>query len=159
MGTRRVSSPCGDFTLFFTMQSPFSNFHPCVFEQTAMDGSRKQFSCVEQFYMHYRLMITELSWDSIVIGCSDVMASALEAKFVQNAQLRHLLFLTHGSRLVECSPYDLIWGIGDPDAVNPSRWRGKNRLGSLMDAVREKLWAMDEYRSTFSNFGLKNGCK
>ncbi|VDM59917.1 unnamed protein product [Angiostrongylus costaricensis] len=64
-------------------------------------------------------------WDSIN---SDVMTSALEAKFVQNAQLR----------------IDLP--INSPDAVNPSRWRGKNRLGSLMDAVREKLWAMDEYR-------------
>ncbi|EYC37051.1 hypothetical protein Y032_0831g2580 [Ancylostoma ceylanicum] len=37
--------------------------------------------------------------------------------------------------------------IDSPDAVNPSRWRGKNRLGSLMDAVREKLWANDEYRA------------
>ncbi|KAL6743205.1 hypothetical protein Aduo_016278 [Ancylostoma duodenale] len=37
--------------------------------------------------------------------------------------------------------------IDSPDAVNPSRWRGKNRLGSLMDAVREKLWTNDEYRS------------
>lgn len=36
--------------------------------------------------------------------------------------------------------------IDSPDAVIPSRWRGKNRLGCLMDAVREKLWAMDEYR-------------
>ncbi|KAK6051242.1 hypothetical protein COOONC_11253 [Cooperia oncophora] len=36
--------------------------------------------------------------------------------------------------------------IDSPDAVNPSRWRGKNRLGTLMDAVREKLWVMEEYR-------------
>ncbi|KIH67134.1 hypothetical protein ANCDUO_02535 [Ancylostoma duodenale] len=43
--------------------------------------------------------------------------------------------------------------IDSPDAVNPSRWRGKNRLGSLMDAVREKLWTNDEYRNRHSISG------
>ncbi|KIH67135.1 hypothetical protein ANCDUO_02536 [Ancylostoma duodenale] len=56
MGTRRVSSPNGDFTLFFTIQSPFSNFHPCRFQQTAMDGSRRKFSCVEQYYMYSKAL-------------------------------------------------------------------------------------------------------
>ncbi|PCJ16153.1 MAG: hypothetical protein COB04_11425 [Gammaproteobacteria bacterium] len=45
--------------------------------------------------------------------------------------------------LVEASPIDKIWGFGlahdDPVSENPSTWKGQNRLGFALMAVRDEL--------------------
>lgn len=62
-------------------------------------------------------------------------------KYRQNAHLRELLLaVPDGVRFVEASPEDRIWGIGmarsDPDATDPSKWRGQNLLGKAIDEAR-----------------------
>ncbi|GMR59525.1 hypothetical protein PMAYCL1PPCAC_29720, partial [Pristionchus mayeri] len=174
--TRRVNNENGEsFTLFFTMVSPFSNFHPCIFYEGDHCGDKKRFSCVEQFYMYMKAALfddldtanevmrernpkrmkslgkgvkgfSQQRWDKL---SPQVMEKALLAKFSQNKELRWYLFLSQGSQMVEASPMDNVWGIGlsmdSPDAVNPRRWRGTNRLGKIMTDVREKLLKMNEF--------------
>ncbi|EAZ97290.1 hypothetical protein MELB17_09318 [Marinobacter sp. ELB17] len=71
------------------------------------------------------------------IGCRE--------KFLQNPRLLEDLLATGNREIVEASPYDKIWGIGlkddHPDATNPSRWPGENRLGNVITQVREDLLA------------------
>lgn len=71
----------------------------------------------------------------------DYMKQGLELKFRQNPDMcEQLLELGEGRKFVECSPYDLIWGIGlsedDPNANDKSKWRGTNWLGQCLDEVR-----------------------
>lgn len=64
-------------------------------------------------------------------------------KFSQNERMRAFLFSTGDTILVEASPLDKIWGIGlaaeNPDAADPSRWRGQNLLGFALMEVRDEL--------------------
>jgi len=57
-------------------------------------------------------------------------------KFAQNEHLKAKLLAATGTRLVEASPYDKIWGIGlkasDKDAKNPAKWLGLNLLGDVL---------------------------
>lgn len=70
------------------------------------------------------------------------------AKFSQNPELWNFLKQTKGRILVEASPRDRIWGIGmgksNPDAQNPSKWRGKNLLGFALTEVRDTLLIMHQ---------------
>ena len=65
------------------------------------------------------------------------------AKFGQSEELRAFLLGTGERILVEASPRDRVWGIGmgasNPDARDPSRWRGRNLLGFALMAAREQL--------------------
>ncbi|PAV74236.1 hypothetical protein WR25_03911 [Diploscapter pachys] len=179
VSTRRVFEDDARFTLFFTLTSPFSNFHSCNFNAVDIfgpDREMRMFNCVEQYYMYNKAMncgdkesaeqimrrsegrdmkkigkelknFDQASWDKI---SSKIMHVALTAKFSQNWKLREWLFLTKGTELVECSPMDQIWGIGlsidDPGATNKKRWRGKNKLGRLLDKVREDLWESESFK-------------
>ncbi|CAJ0954653.1 unnamed protein product, partial [Mesorhabditis belari] len=178
MGTfqRRSKETDEIFTLFFTVASPFSNFHPCRF--TAILGNDKlhKFCCVEQYYMYHKAMAADnesaaeqilretvprnikkigselesLDYQRWKVISPGIMRQALFLKYENNEELRKLLFLTRGSTLVEASPTDCTWGIGlsldDPGSSERSRWRGRNQLGMIMTAVREDLWYRDVYQ-------------
>ncbi len=71
----------------------------------------------------------------------DAVVRANIAKFREHEDLGRFLRATGDRVLVEASPRDRIWGIGvgaaNPDALVPSRWRGRNLLGfALMEARR-----------------------
>ncbi|KHN74410.1 Uncharacterized protein Tcan_15846 [Toxocara canis] len=178
--TNLVTAPSGaKFTLFFSIRSPFSNFHPCRMTITdeGTDGTKNShfFNCTEQYYMYHKALSSgdletaneimkerearkikmlgknvknfdQNKWDSL---SEDVMWRGNIAKYTQNDDLRKKLFCTHGSILVECSPTDAIWGIGmdihEPDAVDPAKWRGQNKLGHILTRIREHLWEQPEY--------------
>lgn len=70
------------------------------------------------------------------------------AKFDQNIKVRkYYLFNTGDTILAEASPFDTVWGIGleasDPDATDPSKWKGQNLLGKILMRVRSDL--MEKY--------------
>ncbi|KAM3717388.1 N-glycosidase [Dirofilaria immitis] len=178
--TNIVTTESGEkFTLFFTIRSPFSNFHPCrftIFEDVGNGKPEERwYYSTEQYYMYHKALsagdsetaeqianerdarkIKMISrniknferelWSKI---SSDVMRRGNFAKYTQNPLLRKKLFYTYGSTLVECSPTDLEWGIGldinEPDALSPSKWRGKNKLGQILTEIREDLLLKPEY--------------
>jgi ribA/ribD-fused uncharacterized protein len=82
----------------------------------------------------------ERLWDAAV---ADVARAALLAKFRAHPDLGRELLATGRRRIAEASPQDAIWGIGtdaqDPDAQDPSKWRGRNVLGAALEQVREIL--------------------
>lgn len=82
----------------------------------------------------------EVTWDR---ECDELVFPGLLAKFEQNEYLRDYLLSTGDDILAECSPRDLIWGIGlsatNPRVDNPNAWRGNNRLGNLLMQVRAEL--------------------
>lgn len=68
-------------------------------------------------------------WDNIKIG---VMRACLIAKFTQHPQLLVELISTENSEIVEDSPIDSFWGIGEHK-------NGQNNLGKLLVEVRNLL--------------------
>ena len=72
-----------------------------------------------------------------------VMFNVLFLKFSQNQKIGSFLKATENNLLVEASPYDTFWGIGmnmhDPRAQDPSQWKGRNQLGSLLMEIRKLI--------------------
>jgi len=79
-------------------------------------------------------------WDAVA---DDVVFTANLAKFSQNEDLKRLLLSTGDKIIVECAPYDKIWGNGMniTETINtPEKdWKGTNRLGKAIMRVREAL--------------------
>ena len=72
-----------------------------------------------------------------------VMAAALKAKFMQHPELLKKLRDTGTRRIAEADPRGKYWGIGTSaetsKAKDPERWPGKNKMGSLLEALRTEL--------------------
>lgn len=79
-------------------------------------------------------------WDNIA---DFIVYKANYAKFSQNQHLKNKLLNTGNKIIVECSPYDTIWGNGlnITDTLNTpqNEWKGTNRLGNILMRVRENL--------------------
>ncbi|CAB3396834.1 unnamed protein product [Caenorhabditis bovis] len=179
--TRTRSGENRDFTLFFRKVSPFSNHFPVNFnsDESLNYSNNVEFCCNEQFYMFNKASLfgderamreilgsknpkemkklagahSIANWDERIWNShkDDVMRKGSMAKYSSAAHLRFALFLTTGSELLECSPFDRYWGIGKEinEAIGclPDGIAGKNRLGMILDEIRETMWNDERYRN------------
>ena len=152
------------YTLFFGIQSPFSQFHPSKF---TIDGV--MYRCAEQYVMYCKAMtFKDYSTAKKIMETKDpkimkrlgrkvrnfnkqrwlakskaIVRKASLAKFTQNSKLKDKLLKTVGTILVEASPWDTVWGIGryasDPKSKFKKYWRGKNWLGYILTDVRDQI--------------------
>lgn len=132
-----------------------------------IDGIR--YSCCEQYMMHQKALLfrdlttaakimntsspklqnqlgrevinyNDIIWDSRRF---DIVFKGNLAKFSQNELLKSELLNTGNRQFVEASPYDTIWGIGmgldNPLINDPTKWRGLNLLGQVLNFVRDTL--------------------
>ena len=71
-----------------------------------------------------------------------IMINGLRAKFTQNEDIIKDLVNTGNAVLAECAPNDRIWGIGlslKGPYWDLSKWRGENRLGRVLMALRDEF--------------------
>ena len=77
-------------------------------------------------------------------NCKRIVYEGSYAKFTQNQELLGVLKATIGTKIVEASPEDFIWGIGmdeEEAKITPeSNWRGTNWLGEILTELRENLF-------------------
>ncbi|KAH7720987.1 hypothetical protein AAVH_11454 [Aphelenchoides avenae] len=171
-------------TAFFTKAYCFSNHFVC--DRLEIDGVN--FVCTEQYYMYWKAKIFDDSrsagailgttnpkamkkigsgianfdqhrWNNISV---QVMAIANYRKYEQNPALRHELFSTADTLLVEASPMDQRWGIGigldDVERLrDQSQWRGLNILGRLLTKIRDRLLKRPEFANEVREALQQNG--
>jgi ribA/ribD-fused uncharacterized protein len=82
----------------------------------------------------------EAEWNTVA---DRIVYDANMLKFTQNNDLYNMLVKTNDKIIVECSPYDSIWGNGlnitDTLKTDMEKWPGTNRLGKAIMRVRETL--------------------
>lgn len=71
----------------------------------------------------------------------EVMLRGVRAKFVQHPELQKQLLETGNRQIGEANPRDTFWGIGSgvesEKSRNPEKWRGQNKLGKMLMALRD----------------------
>ena len=74
-----------------------------------------------------------------------IMEDGLYLKVKQNKKVEATLLATRNRLIAEAAPRDKIWGIGmgktNPEAQDPTKWKGLNLLGKALMRVRERLVA------------------
>jgi ribA/ribD-fused uncharacterized protein len=152
-----------DFMCFQGLGHPLSNFYMC-----SLDIDGYTFSSTEQYFQFRRaecckrrdvaeeILVTDdpraiINIGKGVTGVFDewerlkdtVMETALHAKFNQHEHLKAFMLGTGTRRLIHTNAFDSYWAVGlpasDPNIADQSEWKGQNRLGELLTAVRDKL--------------------
>lgn len=81
-------------------------------------------------------------WEKV---SDEIMYNGVYAKFSQNEHLKKFILqpIFDNKHFVEASPLDRIWGIGlhysDELCDDSKNWKGQNKLGKILDRVRQKL--------------------
>ena len=64
-------------------------------------------------------------------------------QFREHNSHRRYLFKTYPNALVYCSPTSTFWGVGlskgEKEVQDPSKWKGKNKLGELLTKIRDEM--------------------
>lgn len=160
-----ISTPTQNgITLFFSKQSPLSNFYNCKID---IDG--ETYNCVEQFYTAskarmfsderalYKIMNTDDPAKMKAVGnriqnvnpetwgqsAPGLLEKGVHAKFSQNEHLKAFLLDTGENTLGEANSRDLFYGIGfglrHKNAFKQQFWRGQNTMGQILMKVRNEL--------------------
>ena len=166
--TRVSSPPCmkqsDDVTIFFTGQSPLSNFYESIFTQAG-----RRYLSVEQYLSHQKALLfdsPEVAEQIITMRdpklmkqkvrrpkqfdgaiwidkAPGILRTALEAKFIQNEHLKEALLATNDTIIGEANPSDLQFGIGmsltNKHSLDNTKWRGANLHGETLMDVRSAI--------------------
>ena len=148
---------------FLGKASPLSNFYLAPFDH---NGSR--FSCVEMALQSYKMeyagridisnAIKKME-DPLTMKreaekvhcpnwynsgeCDRYLKSILKSKFTQCMIPKKCLLGTGERSLAEANPSDAYFGVGlaksDPKIKDPSKWKGKNKMGVFLEELRSCL--------------------
>jgi ribA/ribD-fused uncharacterized protein len=154
----------------------FSQWFPSEFEYGGIT-----FNCAEQFMMFYKAVffddheiaakilksgnaqiqkklgrkVKNFDVDEWSKVAKEIVYTGSEGKYTQNPELCSMLVATYPATLVEASPYDKIWGIGlgedNPDAMNQTKWKGKNWLGFVLTELRNNIMNGKSYNKIADN--------
>jgi len=151
---------------FFTKNHPFSNFYPAPFtsaglrfrttehylfyERAVALGQEEEAQLIfqAQTAAEAKRRGEALAWDEAALGgwrdfACEALLRANRLKYNTHAPLREKLVKTAPAVLVEGSRSDVYWGVGvtfdDPQIQDPANWRGENKFGQLLMALRTEL--------------------
>ena len=148
--------------LFYGNGSNFSNFSKATFTVNNV-----KYESSEQYFQHQKairsgnrdiaaqILQTKDAKESYLLGknithnlqlwndkiAKEIIEIGLRAKFEQNPPLLQELMDTGNKVLIHCNPHDKKWsnglGMTDKDAADPSKWKGENKLGIILCAIRD----------------------
>jgi hypothetical protein len=158
----------GDSYAFFGKNIELSNFYPSTFtiDGIIYNSGEQYFQYQKSIYFNDHIMADKIiheidpsrqkmlarsirgfddnKWIEV---CEDIMHKGLMAKFSQNPDLLEALESTGHRYILEASPKDKFWGTGvslaNSACLNRSKHTGLNRLGKILENVRENLCHKD----------------
>lgn len=154
----------GSITVFFTEQSPLSNFYRAPHkdgDDNEMHSSEQAFQLAKAKHFNDLESVERIKKASSPVECyklgqnvkgynerawmevaDDIMFNCVEMKFEQNPDLLEFLIGTGTTELAEACK-NKVWGTGIPmnssDVFNKVKWDGENRLGKILQRLRASL--------------------